>query len=104
MRRGWSVEYLDGTIINEDQMEWKKLPKVNMVTVVLHYDGREWLIHNKAAYLQKKQASMIPGVNESFQVESRSIGYYDIIDGKDCKVWYTVDENTGNMTMEVNNI
>lgn len=104
MRRGWSVEYSDGTIINEDQMEWKKLPKVNMITLALHYDGREWLIHNKAAYLQKKQASMIPGVNESFQVESRSIGYYDIIDGKDCKVWYTVDESTGKMTMEVINL
>ncbi len=104
MRRGWSAEYNNGQIINEDQMEWKKLPKINMIRLALHYDGREWVIHDKVAYLQKKRASMVPGVNESFQVESRSIGYYDTIDGKSCKVWYTVDESTGQMTMEVINL
>ena len=104
MRRGWCVEYNNGTVINEDQMEWKKLPKINMIRLTLHYDGREWSIHDKVAYLQKKQASMVPGVNESFQIESRSIGYYDIIDGKNCKVWYTVEEDTGKMIMEVTNL
>jgi hypothetical protein len=82
-------------------MEWKKLPKLNMVSLTLHYDGREWHISDKVAYVQKKQASMVPGVVESFQVETRSIGYYDLIDGKNCKVWYTVNENTGNMVMEI---
>jgi len=104
MRRGWAAEYVDNTVINEDQMEWKKLPKTNMISLTLHYDGREWAIHDKAAYIQKKKASMIPGVDESFQIESRSIGYYDVIDGNNCKVWYTVDENTGQMIMEVINI
>ena len=25
IRRGWEVEYSNGTIINENQMEWKKI-------------------------------------------------------------------------------
>jgi len=101
MRRGWCVEYSNGTVINEDQMEWKDLPKLNIIRITLRYDGREWSFHDKVAYVQKKKASMIPGVTESFQVESRSIGYYDIIDDKNCKVWYTVNEDTGKMIMEV---
>lgn len=101
MRRGWEVEYADGKTINEEQMEWRYLPREGMVRLTLRFDGREWSIHNKVAYLQKKRASMIPGVAKSFQIESRSIGYYDVVDGKNCKVWYTVDEMTGKMKMEV---
>jgi len=104
MRRGWSAEYNSGQIIYEDQMEWKDIPKINITSLTLHYDGRVWVIHDKVAYLQKKRASMVPGVDESFQIESRSIGYYDIVDGKNCKVWYTVEEETGKMTMEVINL
>ncbi len=101
--RGWSAEYSNGQVIYESQSDWKDIPKNNIITLTLHYDMRQWHIHDKVAYTQKKRASMVPGVEESFQVESRSIGYYDIIDGKNCKVWYTVDENTGKMIMEVNN-
>lgn len=104
MRRGWEVEYADGKIIKENQMDWKKLPKQNMVRLTLHYDGRQWDLNNKIAYVQKKRASMIPGVANSFQVESRSVGYYDTVDGKTVKVWYTVNEITGFMKMEVENL
>ncbi len=97
MRRGWEVEYIDGRVIKETQMEWKKIPKVDMVRLTLHYDGKQWNIHDKPAYVQKKKASMVPGVAESFVVESRSIGYYE----GNQKVWYTVDEFTGQMKMEV---
>ena len=99
--RGWSVEYIDGQIIYEKQMNWKKISKYNIITLTLHYDMRQWNLHDKVAYIQKKRASMVPAVPESFQIESRSIGYYDIIDEKNCKVWYTVKEDTGRMTMEV---
>jgi len=99
--RGWEVQYSDGTIINEEQMSWKSLSKVNIVRVSLKYDGRQWDILNKPAYLQKKRASMVPGVAESFRAESRSIGYYDEVDGKSCKVWYTVEEDTGKMTVNI---
>lgn len=97
IRRGWEVEYSDGTIINENQMDWKKIPKVGIVRATLHYDGRRWDVHNKVAYVQKKRASMIPGVQESFVIESRSIGYYE----GNKKIWYTVNEFTGQMNMEV---
>jgi len=97
IKRGWSVLYVDGTVINENQMEWKKIPKVGMVRLTLHFDGKRWDLQNKIAYVQKKRASMVPGVQESFVVESRSIGYYE----GNTKVWYTVDEFTGQMKMEV---
>jgi hypothetical protein len=100
MRRGWSVEYVDGTEINENQMEWSKIPKVGIVRLTLNHDGKQWNIHDKLAYVQKKRASMVPGVQESFVIESRSIGYYD----DNHKVWYTVDEFTGQMKMEVTDI
>jgi hypothetical protein len=101
MRRGWEVEYADGTIIKESQTEWIKIPKSGIVRATLHYDGRRWDLHNKIAYTQKKRASVVPGIGDSFQIESRSVGYYDRVDGKTVKVWYTVDEFTGKMTMEV---
>ena len=100
MRRGWEVEYEDGKIIKETEMEWYKIPRAGMKRLTLHFDGRRWDLHDKQAYAQKKRASMVPGIKESFTIESRSIGYYE---GNN-KVWYTVDENTGVMkiTMETN--
>jgi len=97
MRRGWEAEYKNGRVIKETEMEWIKIPKVDMIRLTLRYDGKQWDIHNKLAYVQKKRASMVPGVAESFVVESRSIGYYE----GNQKVWYTVDEFTGQMKMEV---
>lgn len=100
MRRGWEVELDTGEVITEDQMDWKKVPKSGIVRLTLRYDGREWNIDNKVAYFQQKRGSMVPGVSESFQVESRTIGYYD----DNNKVFYTVDEATGKMTMTVKGI
>ena len=101
MRRGWEVKYADGTVIKESQMSWKKLPKFNIIRLTLHFDGRQWDLDNKLAYDQKKRASMAPGQQDSFQVESRSVGYYDSIKGESVKIWYNVNEFTGKMTMEV---
>jgi hypothetical protein len=101
MRRGWEVEYVDGTIIKEVQMDWKKIPKINIVRVTLHFEGRQWTLDGKVAYDQKKRGSCVPGVPDSFQIESRSVGYYDVINGDTVKVWYTVNEFTGKMIMEV---
>jgi len=97
MRRGWEVEYVDGKVIKETEMEWLRIPKVGIVRLTLHYDGKRWDVHDKLAYVQKKRASMVPGVQESFVIESRSIGFYE----EKCKIWYTVDEFTGQMKMEV---
>lgn len=100
MRRYWEVEYSNGTIIKEGEQAWKKIPKINMIRLTLHYDGRRWDLHNKTAYLQKKRGSIIPNIPESFCIESRSIGYYET----NQKVWFTVDEATGRMTLEVEEI
>ena len=100
MRRGWELEFGDGTTINEAQMDWHKAPKVGIVRLTLHYDGRRWDVHDKIAYVQKKRGSVVPGDITSFRIESRSVGYYE----KNQKVWYTVDENTGKMTMTVEDI
>lgn len=100
MRRGWEVEYSGGAIINESQKSWKEIPKIGIIRLTLHYDGRRWDIHNKEAYLQKKRGSMIPAKPETFRIESRSIGYYE----NDKKVWYTVNEFTGIMKMGVDDI
>jgi len=97
--RGWEVDLSDGTSINEDQMDWKDVPKQGITRLTLHYDGRRWDINNKPEYIQRKRASVAPGMPESFRIESRSIGYFDRGD----KVLYTVDEYTGRMTMEVEN-
>lgn len=98
--KGWEIEFSDGTTINEDQADWKNVPKIGIKRLTLHFMGRRWDINDKEVYFQKKRASCIPGIPESFQVESRTIGYYD---GNN-KVMYTVDENTGRMIMEVKEI
>jgi hypothetical protein len=98
--RGWQVEYSDGTVIDESQEEWTSIPKKGIKRLILHYDGRQWVLENKDVYLQKKRASVIPGIADSFQIESRSIGYYE----GNSKVLYTVDEHTGRMQMEVKEI
>ena len=99
-KRYWEVEYYDGKIINENQMEWKKVPKINIKRLTLHYDGRQWNIADKVAYFQTKRASMVPGISDSFQVEARSIGYYE----DNHKIMYTVNEHTGVMKMKVKDI
>jgi len=100
MRRGWEVEYIDGTIVNEDQVSWGKVVKKNIKSLTLKYDGREWRLSGKEAYVQKKRGSDVPSIANSFRIESRSIGYYD----KNCKVWYTVDEDTGQMNINIEEI
>lgn len=98
--RGWEAAYEDGTVITEDQAEWKEIPKVGIKRLSLHFDGKQWDLVGKQVYFQKKRASVIPNIPGSFRVESRTIGFYEDYH----KVMYTVDENTGRMTMEVKEI
>lgn len=98
--RGWVATYADGTKIHEDQAEWKSIPKVGIKTLSLVYDGREWHISDKLVYFQKKRASVIPNVPDSLRVESRTIGYYEDHN----KVMYTVDEETGRMAIQIEEI
>lgn len=100
IRRGWELEYEDGAVLNEEQTEWIRAPKMGITRLTLYFDGRRWDVHDKIAYLQKKRGSAVPGDVNSFRVESRSIGYYE----GNKKVWYTVDENTGKMNMSVEEV
>lgn len=102
IRRGWEVEYTDGTTINEDQADWKDIPKQNMIRLTLYYDGRQWDLCNREVYFQKKRAyiDVMGGVMGDHVIYSRSIGYYD---GNN-KILYTVNEATGRMQMEVKEV
>lgn len=97
MLRGWEVELDDGAIIQETSSDWKRVPKNRIVRLTLRYSGREWNIIGKSGYLQKKRGSSNPFVPEDFQIESRSIGYRE----GNSKIWYTVNENTGKFTLEI---
>jgi len=97
MKRGWEVEYPDGTTINENQMNWKKLPnKKDIVRLSLKWDGKQWDLRNKEAYAQKKRGMAVPGYPKTFLI-ARYIGYYE----GSKKIFYKVDEATGQMTLEV---
>jgi len=97
MRRGWQVELENGTILDEDNTEWKDVPKIKIKVLSLLYDGRRWDLSDKQAYFIRNKASMVPGIAESFRVERRCIGYYDGAK----KIHYFVEEATGKFNMEV---
>ena len=98
--RVWEVEYSSGEIVREGQVDWKKVKKSGIIRMTLYHDGRRWDLNNKVAYFQKKRGSVVPGFSNTFQVESRTIGYYE---GSQ-KVFYTVDELTGSMRMHVEDL
>jgi len=96
-RRYWEVELSNSDIIREGQMDWKKVPKKAIVRLSLFFDGRVWNLFDKEAYFVKYRASMIPGIQESFRIERRTIGFYE---GSN-KICYTVEEDTGRFYLEV---
>jgi len=97
MKRGWEVTLKDNTILSEDIVEWKKVPKAEIKMLSLLYDGRRWDLLDREAYFIRNSASMVPGVQESFQVEKRAIGYYE----GNTKVLYVINEHTGKFDLVV---
>jgi hypothetical protein len=95
--RGWSVELNDGTLLCEDQTEWKLVPKNQIKTLSLHFDGRRWDIYGQESYFVKTGASMVPGIQESLEIEEHCIGYYQ----GNQKIFYVVNARTGHFHMEV---
>lgn len=103
MPKGWVVYYRDGSIITEYdvngvQREWRKVPKVNIKAVGLKWNSKFWCIHGKEHYIQKKRGWVpvsFSGASAETTVQYRYIGYWE---GKN-KVFYRVDENTGQMTI-----
>jgi hypothetical protein len=106
MPKGWVVQYTDGRIITEydrngSQTEWRKIPKVGIKCIHLKWNTKHWTISGKESYLQKKRGwvSPQPGPQET-NIQYRYIGYWE---GND-KVYYQVDEITGQMSMVVETI
>ncbi len=99
MRRGWEVELIDGTIINEDNCIWKDVPKIKIKNLALLFDGRRWDLSDKQAYFVKNSASMVPGVQESFHIDQRCIGFYEGA----TKINYIIDEFTGAFNIKIEN-
>ena len=98
-QRYWQVELKDGTIINENEMEWRKVPKRAITRLSLFFDGRKWDLEGREAYFIKTRCSMVPGIQESLRIERRTIGYYQGAE----KICYHIDESTGAFNMEVIN-
>ena len=97
MRRGWEVELFNGVILRESDLDWKKVPKNQIVRLSLFYDQRRWDLTDKEAYFVKYRASMVPGIQESFRIERRTIGFYEGAN----KICYHVEEGSGKFSMEV---
>jgi len=102
MRRGWVVQYKDGTVICEDEMPWNKVPnKKEIRRVILKWEDRTWSLDDKEHYTVPKIRGYVDvnsaGVaNEG--INSRTIGYYDL--EEKCRVMVRVDETTGRMNYE----
>ena len=97
MTRGWEVELYNGDIYQEDSYEWREVPKIQIKRLTLFFDGRRWDLQDKQAYFIRNTASVVPGVQESYQVEKRCIGYYEGAD----KVCYIINEFTGELQIKV---
>jgi len=95
---GWEVQLMNGDIIREGQLDWLKVPKRTIVRLSLyHYGGKRWDLTGKEAYGVKTRCSMIPGIQQSFRIERRTIFYYEGAK----KICYHVEEATGKFSMEV---
>jgi hypothetical protein len=97
MKRGWEVELTNGAILREGELDWRKVPKNQIARLSLFYDGRQWDLSGKEAYFVKTRASVVPGIQDSFRIERRTIGFYEGAK----KICYHVEEWTGRFSMEV---
>ena len=97
MQRGWEVELFNNVILQEGELDWKKVPKNQIARLSLFYDGRRWDLTAKEAYFVKYRASVVPGIQDSFRIERRTIGYYEGAK----KICYHVEEGSGKFSMEV---
>lgn len=107
MPKGWVVKYEDGSIITEydrngTQRDWRKIPKKGIQSLSLKWYTKHWTIQGKDIYLQKKRGWVVPqaGVEQEPNVQYRYIGYWE----GNSKVYYQVDELTGQMKMVVEDI
>lgn len=103
MPRGWVVQYRDGAVICETEMQWIKLPnKKEICRVILKWEDRLWSFDDKENYTVPKTRGYMdvnPAGISSQGIHSRTIGYYDM--AEKCKVIMRVEESTGRMSYEI---
>ena len=97
MQKGWEVELSNGVILRESDLDWRKVPKNQIVRLSLFYGDRHWDLTDKEAYFVKYRASVVPGIADSLRIERRTIGFYEGAE----KICYHVEEATGKFSMEV---
>ena len=107
MPRGWIIHYKNGQILTEydrdgTQRDWRKAAKVGIRSISLKWFTKHWTITGKGIYLQKKRGWIIPvaGLDQAPNIQYRYIGYWE---GND-KIYYRVDELTGQMKMVIESI
>jgi hypothetical protein len=107
MSKGWIIHYNDGRTITEydkdgNQTEWRLAPKKDIKSLSLKWFNKHWSIYGKQDYLQKKKGWITPihGLEQEPNIQFRYIGYWE---GNN-KVFYRVDEATGDMKMVVESI
>jgi len=102
MRRGWIVQYSDGSVIIEDDMPWNKVPdNKNIRRMILKWDDKFWSLDEKDYYtVPKKRGYIDVNMGGSSQgIHSRTIGYYDM--EEKAKVIIRVEEATGRMQYDI---
>lgn len=107
MQKGWVVQYEDGRILTEYDrdgvcLNWRTVPKVGIKSLSLKWYNKHWTLYGKSIYLQKKRGWVVPvaGVDQEANIQYRYIGYWE---GNN-RVFYQVDESTGQMKMLVETI
>lgn len=99
---GWMVEYKDGSMIYEGEKSWGEVPKVHIKALYLKWHDKMWSISGKENYLQFKRGFVTMNnagrLSDATTLSERCIGYYD---EKGRKVIYKVNDQTGQMRMEV---
>lgn len=101
MSKGWIAEFEDGSVICEDDMSWREVPKKkNIRRMVLKWEDRIWSMDNKKHYtVPTTRGYMDVNLGGCSQgIDSRTIGYYSI-ENKE-KVILRVNETSGHATWE----
>ncbi len=106
MLRGWVVQFNDGSAICEEDMPWISVPnKKEIKRMVLKWEDRIWSIEGKDNYIVPQTRGFVDisagGVSYG-GIDSRAIGYYD--KEAKCKVLIRVEEQTGKMKHEIQEI
>lgn len=99
--RGWLVVYDDGTVVTENEIDWKRVKKGRIRQLAIKWRNKFWSVSGKTAYIQFKRGSVgisMGGRDDDIRCEEHCIGYYEK-DGS--KVIYRVNHVTGKMRPQV---